>query len=69
LIFLVSNFVVLIKEAYGFGSWKMIRILTDPDPQHWNREDEQREEEERNKREEKKEGRREQGKGRLIGYQ
>ncbi len=47
----------------------MIRILTDPDPQHWNREDEQREEEERNKREEKKEGRREQGKGRLIGYQ
>jgi hypothetical protein len=26
LIFLVSNFVVLIREAYGSGSWKMIRI-------------------------------------------
>jgi hypothetical protein len=52
LIFLVSNFVVLIREAYGSGSWKMIRNLTDPDPQHWNREDEQREEEERNNGEE-----------------
>ncbi len=29
------NFVVLIRVAYGSRSWKMIRILTDPDPQHW----------------------------------
>jgi hypothetical protein len=43
---------MLIRVAYRSGSWNMIRILTDPDPQHWNREDEQREEEERNKREE-----------------
>jgi hypothetical protein len=31
------NFVVLIRVAYGSGSWKIIWILTDPNPQHWNK--------------------------------